>query len=363
MSERQVSIVDVAQAAGVSYQTVSRVINKSGPVRDKTRQKVLEAIDRLHYHPSWSAKALKTQRTRTIGVIASQINFSGPLLTLGSLESMAREHGLFVSLATLDENKLTPLDFNEVTESFTRLGVEAIIIVAPTEAILTLALENSPHIPLVIVTAQEGLQSIDTRTFDEQKVKFVFTDVDGVSRDIAQRMVKRGTKTVYFLSGPHQWRDAVLRENAARRACAAYDMEFSVIDVNDWASNAAYDRVTTYIRHHGKARFAKSAIWAVNDALAVGALRAFYENGLYAPRDMTIVGYDNMQATESLVPSLTTVDPNYTEVGSSAMRMVLDMLGYTNGSDTSEVADAVQIAEDTPRAQIIKPRLIVRESL
>lgn len=371
MSESKVSMVDVAKAAGVSYQTVSRVINNSPLVRDSTRLKVQEVIAQLGYRPNLSAQSLKSQRTRMIGVIASQTQYSGPLLTIAAIESMARSRGLYVCVATVDEARLNPADFADVEENFIKLGVEAVVIVAPTEAMVTLALDNSGRVrvPHVIITAAEGLQDLESRRFDAAQVKFVSTDQDEASDVVACALAASGVTQVYYLDGPQQWRDAFTRRAACERACARVGVAVSVLEMNDWVSKNAYERVGALLArsaHQKTPAFepafkpGRVAFWAANDLLAMGARRAVLEAGLRVPDDVCIVGYDDMPGTESLVPPLTTVNPNYERVGSTAMQLVLDMLEYS----TDEDEDAVELvaSENLDCVYMVQPQVVLRAS-
>ncbi|WP_018142484.1 LacI family DNA-binding transcriptional regulator [Alloscardovia criceti] len=361
MGENKVSIIDVAKAAGVSYQTVSRVINNSPSVRQSTRRKVMEAIEKLDYHPSLSAQSLKTQRTRMIGVIASQAQYSGPLLTIAAIESMARSRNLFVSVATVDESRLNPTDFSQIEESFVKLGVEAVVIVAPTEAMVTLAVESRVHVPRVIITAAEGIQDLQSRQFDARCVKFVSTDQDQASEQIVQALIAGGITRIYYLDGPQQWRDAYTRRVAAQRASMRANVNFELVEINDWDSITAYEKMSSFLRTHGADCVKDCALWGANDLLAMGAQRAVIEAELSVPQDVCIVGYDNMPGTESLIPPLTTVDPNYAQVGLLAMRLVLDMLKYEE-LDKDEETQSFQRFPGMDNVFMIEPSVILRNS-
>lgn len=358
----------------MSHQTVSRVINNFSAVREKTRRKVEKAIEKLNYHPSLSAQSLKSQRTRMIGVIASNTQYSGPLLTIAAIESMAREHGLFVTVATVDEARLNPAEFTDIEESFIQLGVEAVVIAAPTEAMVTLAVESKVNVPRVIITAPEGLQKLSQRTFDSSRVKFVCTNHKIVSESIVNALHGSGVTNVYYLSGPQQWRDAYTRRVACERACELSGLPLHVLDMNDWVSANAYDTVSAMIRG-GKIEFSadkaqRTAFWGTNDLLVLGsAQRALVESGYRVPDDVCIIGYDDMPGTESIIPPLTTVNPCYEEVESTAMQLVLDMLNYSSNAETvgTEIENAkVKSAETVTIAgtmATVEPRIIFRDSL
>ena len=117
-------------------------------------------------------------------------------------------------MATVDESRLNPADFSEIEESFVKLGVEAVVIVAPTEAMVTLAVESHVNIPRVIITAPEGMQQLSSRNFDSSRVKFVSTNQDAVSEQIVHGLRASGIERVLYISGPQQWRDVYTRCHA-----------------------------------------------------------------------------------------------------------------------------------------------------
>lgn len=127
------SIFEVAKLAGVSHQTVSRVINDSPNVSPATREKVELAIAELGYRPSNSARSLASNRTRTIGMIAGGQRFYGPVTALSSIEATARAHTMFVSVAMVHEAECTQLEFDDLCGMFMQQGVDAFIFLTPTE--------------------------------------------------------------------------------------------------------------------------------------------------------------------------------------------------------------------------------------
>ena len=118
--------------AGVSHQTVSRVINHSPDVSDATREKVQKAIDALGYRPSNSARALASHRSRTIGLVAGGQRFYGPISAISSIEAMARQHGLFMSVSMVHEALCSQTEFDELCSTFDEMNVDAFIFLTPT---------------------------------------------------------------------------------------------------------------------------------------------------------------------------------------------------------------------------------------
>lgn len=371
MDKKKVSIVDVAHAAGVSYQTVSRVINNSPSVRESTRKRVREVIDQLDYHPSLSAQTLKNQKTRMIGVIASQTHYAGPLLTLAAIETIARDYGLFITLATVDETELHSRDFQQIEDNFIQLGVEAMVIVAPTEAMVTLAVEAHGKVPRIIITAPEGMQSLESREYDDSTVKFVSIDPYRVSEQIAQALAQQHVSRVYYLSGPQQWRDAYTRQKACMVACDTCGLPCDVVAMDDWGSVAGYERTRELLETIAESESHGYAVWAANDLLAIGAYRALHEKRVHIPQDVKVIGYDDMPGVDSLMPALSTINPNYRTVGSVAMQVVLDVLQYeplhesVSHSKAAEALDGTALDKAFRKGNMymVQPAIVARESL
>ena len=132
-ANKRPSMFEVAKMAGVSHQTVSRVINHSPDVSDATREKVQKAIDALGYRPSNSARALASHRSRTIGLVAGGQRFYGPISAISSIEAMARQHGLFMSVSMVHEALCSQTEFDELCSTFDEMNVDAFIFLTPTD--------------------------------------------------------------------------------------------------------------------------------------------------------------------------------------------------------------------------------------
>ena len=147
---------EVAKLAGVSHQTVSRVINHSPDVSDATREKVQKAIDQLGYRPSNSARALASHRSRTIGLIAGGQHFYGPISTISAIETMARQHGLFVTVSMVHEALCSQEEFDDLCRTFDEMNVDAFIFLTPTDVMFSAACRTRIAQPRVIVTSTHG---------------------------------------------------------------------------------------------------------------------------------------------------------------------------------------------------------------
>ena len=329
---------EVAKLAGVSHQTVSRVINNSPDVSDTTRARVQEAIKQLGYRPSNSARALASRRSRTIGLIAGGLKFFGPISAITSIESMARDHGLFMSVMMVHEALCTQAEFDDLVDTFNEQNVDAFIFLTPTDVMLDVACRSRVTQPRVIVTSTHGGISMrEARSLlpagDLERTAFVGIDQWGAMADVMRLVKSAGHRRVLYLAGPHDWRDAATRLAAWETLSAAESIQTQVMRCGTWESGEAYAKMNRLIDTAGVTGAPlPTVVVAANDAQAVGVARALQEHGLRIPQDVSLVGFDDMTAMDNMFPPLTTVRPDFEGLGTAAMREVLRLLGEGQGA-------------------------------
>ena len=292
------SMFEVAKLAGVSHQTVSRVINDSPDVSDATRARVQAAIDQLGYRPSNSARALASRRSRTIGLIAGGLKFFGPISSISSIESMAREHGLFMSVMMVHEALCTQADFDNLCDTFNEQNVDAFIFLTPTDVMFAAACRTRVTQPRVIVTAthgqmtvREGLGLISTE--NKRRTALVGIDQWGAMAKVVALLGEYGHKSALYFAGPNEWRDAHTRLDAWRKLAASRAIDSQIGRCHTWDASEAYA----------------------------------HEHGLRIPQDISVVGFDDMSGVDNMYPPLTTVHPDFEGLGVAAMRETLRLLG------------------------------------
>lgn len=405
MPAKRVSIFQVAQAAGVSHQTVSRVINDSPKVSANTRAKVLKVIDELGYRPSGAARALATRKSKTIALIAGGISYYGPLSTIASVESTARKHGLHVSISIMNEAEYTERDFTQVAHSSIDHGADAFVFVASTDAMLQAALQVKVDVPRVILTSAKGGVELGPWLEQTNNIAVLGIDQHNAIEQIVAHLSEQGHKRLLYMSGPQEWRDAATRKSAwldAVRASLATGnpLQTQIIDVDDWSAQSAYDAMNLYIQtwktscaryqaHEGGAgirhdaasggvsgaddgrdsagtllksnphvefglEHIDSVLWptaivAANDLQAFGIRRALYEHGIRVPEDVSLVGFDDMPVADNAIPPLTTIRPNFSKLGVEAMAALLRMLGEQDeaSAGVAGAAGVAGVATDT----------------
>lgn len=359
----RVSILQVAQRAGVSYQTVSRVINRSPNVSAATRSKVEKAIAALDYHPLNFARALVTRRSRTIGFIAAGVSYYGPISTIGALESRARDHGLAVSVAMFDERQQAQQQFDTIIDSFSAQGVDALVYLTPTVQLLHAALTVRSEHPAVFLASASVQARAAAVGVDPARRRFVGIDQAAGEEQLLDLLVRLGHRRLLVLAGPQEWLDASARLEALKSGAARRGMRYQVVATGSWQANAAEKAVRSFYEGR-KIAECPDVVVAANDLQALGAVRAFARLGIRVPGQVSVTGFDDMPGSDTVIPSLTTIRPDFRALGGLAMAQVLDMLSGKDaaGPVVGRSSHIMRPARVVSGISLIRPTLIVRES-
>ncbi|MCI1833161.1 MAG: LacI family transcriptional regulator [Bifidobacterium sp.] len=359
-AKKRPSMFEVAKLAGVSHQTVSRVINDSPDVSVTTRARVQKAIKALGYRPSNSARALASRRSRTIGLIAGGSRFFGPISAISAIESMARSHGLFLNVTMVHEALCTQAEFNELCDTFDEQNVDAFVFLTPTDVMFSAACHARVSRPVVLVTSthggmsmREGLSLI--RPEDRRRTEVVGIDQWGAVGDVVDLILRYGHRRALYFAGPREWRDAATRRASWMELSKAHSIDSRIVQCNSWDSSEAYARMNHEIDRIGSVGGnLPTVVVTANDGQAVGVARAMHEHGIRIPQDVSLVGFDDMPAMDSLFPPLTTVRPDFEQLGTAAMQEVLWLIG--EGPEPS-------FAASTHGVGLIRARIMKRSSL
>ncbi len=313
-------MADVARLAGVSHQTVSRVLNEHPNVRPLTRERVLAAIRELAYRPNAAARTLVTRRTHTLGVITADTMLYGPTSMLYGFERAAHDT-YFVSVASLPA-----LDRRSMLDSVDRFlgqGIEGIIVIA-TQDTAVAALSHVPaEVPLVAV-------GCGTRA----SVTSVAIDNMAGAAAATRYLFGLGHQTVYHVAGPSSCLDAKERVDGWRQAVREAGAPEPAVLAGDWSAASGYE-----LGGRLAAQPALTAVFCGNDTMALGVIRALTERGLRVPEDISIVGFDDVPEAGFYLPPLTTVRQDFGELGRRALRTLVDrMSGAIPGGRRVRVA-------------------------
>lgn len=325
---RAANIFDVARLAGVSHQTVSRVINDLPNVRPSTRARVEQAIAQLHYSPSPAARALVTKRTRTIGLVTPGISDYGPTSIAMHFNFAARAARYNVeSVSTPSDD---PKAIRSVVEALLRQRVDAIVLVVVDVAVLELVRSLDLRIP-VVVAASTARRSPMIVSIDQYRG----------ARSAVRHLAEIGHTRILHLAGPRNAPDATERVRGWRDELAAHRLEIVPPVFGDWSAASGHRLGTELDIEPGV------AVFAGNDQMSIGLLSALRERGLRVPEDVSVIGFDDVPEAGYLFPPLTTVRQDFDTLGELIMQKVL-----------IAVEEESAVTEDTP----IPTHLVVRQS-
>jgi DNA-binding LacI/PurR family transcriptional regulator len=299
---------DVARLAGVSHQTVSRVLNNHPNVRETTRERVLQAIGQLNYRPNALARGLVTRRSRTIGVISFDTRLFGPASTLLAIEHAARAAGYAVTISSLAH--LDAASVRSAVASLAGQPVDGAIVIAPREGAAQGLRDLRPGLPLVAVEAGYG-----------GEIPVVSVDQFAGAQLAADHLLSLGHRTVWHVAGPADWLEARERVEGWRAGLADAGAAAPPLLRGDWSAESGY-RAGLELADNAEV----TAVFAANDQMALGVLHAFYERGVRVPDDVSIVGFDNIPESAFLIPSLTTVHQDFDEVGRRGLKLLVDIM-------------------------------------
>ena len=322
-------MTDVAARAGVSHQTVSRVVNGFDGIRPETRARVLEAIEELGYRRNLAARMLASSRSGLIGVVSWGSGLYGPSSVVAALEEAAARRGYDVALVTLRD-----FDDDSVSAAFERLlsqAVEALVLVVPHHATLRGLARGSVQVPVVSVLGDTSASAF-TAALDNV----------GGARAAVRHLLDLGHRTVVHVAGPDDFGDAAARVEGWRAELEDAGREVPPLRWRgDWSARSGYVAGQSLA-----ADPAVTAVFAANDQMALGVVRAVVEAGRRVPEDVSVVGFDDLPEAAYFTPPLTTV------------RQEFDVLGQTIMS----LLERALAGEPEPRVPLMATDLVVRAS-
>ena len=335
-ASRQASIRDVAAAAGVSYQTVSRVINEHPSVRDTTRAHVRAIIDQLGFRPNRAARALAGGPVQSVTVLSPNTTLYGYTAALQGIEEAARTAGLTVGVRVVEST-----DPAEVRDAVTRA-------VEPGGALIVIAYDIAGTMALAAVPPRVPMAAlVETPAGDEGDGQpWVWVDDRKAAREATRYLLGLGHRTVHYLGIPSSTHTSQ-RKAGWLAALTEAGTEVPEPVQCGWTPRSGYQA--------GRALAADPGVTALlcgNDDLAIGAMRAMREAGRDVPSQVSVVGFDDIPAAAYLSPALTTVRLDYAEAGRSCIALLQALL-------TPEQLTPDRSVSPAPRPE---PELIIRES-
>jgi DNA-binding LacI/PurR family transcriptional regulator len=322
-------MADVAKLAGVSHQTVSRVLNGMPGVRPETRDRVLEVVTELGYRRNLAARLLASSRSQSVGVVTWGTSQFGPANVLLALEAAARQTPY--RLETINVTSMSTEAFRDAVDQLLERVVEAMVVIVPHETILREAKSLDLDIPTVVV---EG-------DLSEVPLTVGVDNVQG-ARLATEHLLSLGHETVVHISGPMGWAEAHARRDGWRAELEAHGRRVPPLRWGgDWSASSGYQTGRSLAREPDV-----TAVFAANDQMALGFIRALHEQGRRVPEDVSVVGFDDLPEAQFFLPALTTVRQDFVELGHRAMNVLARVLD----------------GEREPTADLVPTTLVVRES-
>jgi LacI family transcriptional regulator len=339
MSDKRLTIRDVAKVAGVSAQTVSRVLNNRPDVAAGTRAHVQQVIAELGYAPNVIARNLSRGRSNTLGVIGFGLTYYGPSSTLTGIEWKANELGYSLNLSLID--RIEPSRVDRILYNFLSQQVAGIIWAVPGNInSFEWLSEKFSAIEIPLVYINKG----------PTKTDFIAAlDNHMGGRLAAEHLIEQGYQRIGIITGPTQWWETRQRLDGWRFAveAAGYEEVDSLIVEGDWNAPSGAVGLQTLLDQNPTI----DAVFISNDQMALGALQAARRLGLRVPEDIGIAGFDDIPEAAYFYPSLTTVRQNPRKLGALAVERISALIQARQENRTIE-----------PGISWVEPRLIIRKS-
>jgi len=323
----------------VSTQTVSRVINERPDVSPETRQRILDIIEQLGYQPSALARSLIQHRSYTLGVVTAGLKYIGPSRTLNGIASKAEELGyalLLDELPRFDTEEIKPL-----IQGLLARHVDGIVWAVPEVGDNHRWIDNifkDLRVPVVFLTMQprSGISTISMENY-----------AGGVLA--VQHLLEQGRHYIGHISGPLDWWEAQERKKAWYDTLkkAGHPVSDSHWVEGNWSSSSGEAACEQLLQSFP----AIDAVFASNDQMALSVLRVAHRRGIIIPRDLAVVGFDNLPESAFFWPALTTIDQNQLELGGRAVQELVTQIEAFQNNQKMEL-----------RPVLLSPDLIVRES-
>jgi LacI family transcriptional regulator len=326
------TIREVAEIAGVSYATVSHVINNTRVVSPETRQRVMDAMAELNYRPNALARSLRQGKTNTLGLVLP--DSANPFFAeiSRSIEDEAFNKGYSVFLCNTELDTRRELFYVDV---LSKKQVDGIIFVAAGDQADSLDFLAREGMPVVMIDRNIPNVEVDAVLTDHQLGGFLAT----------RHLLQLGHKLIACIAGPSSITPSAERITGYRNALEQVDIPYDekLVIRGDYHSQSGMDITHSILQMDPR----PTAIFALNDLMALGALRAAAEAGCSIPGDLAVVGYDDLELSQFTNPPLTTIAQPKKEIGLQAVSLLVERISQNNRP---------------PRRLVLPPELIVRRS-
>ncbi|EKN4689915.1 LacI family DNA-binding transcriptional regulator [Yersinia ruckeri] len=314
MRAKSVTIDDVARYAGVSYQTVSRVLNCSPKVSEKTRTKIEKAIAALHYVPNRVARQLAGKSSDTLGLVTTDLSLHAPSQIASAIKLKARQSGFSVVIAMIDNHD--SLACQRAVNELLSQRVEGILINTPLTQIESAEItQQCAKTPVIFldVDPQSSAYSV------------VFDPFLGTQQSV-QHLLELGHRNIALIAGPKMSISSQLRCQGWLTTLASSGLHPSALVYGNWSADSGYLCVRSLLRDNVDF----TAILVASDQMALGVLRALHEHDIAIPSEVSVIGYDDTADSAYFHPPLTTVRQDFRLLGEKSLSQLISLLGDEN---------------------------------
>ncbi len=331
LASKTITLNDVAQDSGVSYQTVSRVINNSPHVAPHTRAQVVASIQKLGYRPNNAARRLVTGKSCTVGIISYGTHQYGPAQMLLSMERALRQNNYGFALASVDKLSLEFIE--QALGELERHQVDGVILITPLVNLqgkqIQALIKNKPCV-MIDAAQNEPLSSV------------LIDQADGC-RQAIMHLIGLGHTKIAEISGPLSWRDAKVRHETWKKTMQANNLNTTLSLEGNWTAQSGYQATQALLKKDPSF----TAILVGNDQMALGAIRALQEAKLHIPDDVSIVGFDDIPEAAYFSPPLSTIRQDFESLGQQSTKLMLEL---------------IENPDLPPKHHLLQPKLVVRSS-
>jgi len=333
LDKTRVTLHDVAAQAGVSHQTVSRVINNSDRVRPETRLKVEDVIEELGYSPNAIARSMVRGNTHTLGCISPNLTDTVFNKIIESAQAEARRQGFFVLIGTAPSED----EVKSLLDELLNRRVDGLMILNPRSDNRYKLLQPLMEIgiPIIYLKNTPGDEQVSSVICDDKKGGYIAT----------KYLLDLGHTKIAIILGPENEECTSDRLEGYQKALGeqGITLDEDLIVKGNWSPQSGRDAAAKLIG--SKKEF--SAIFSQNDRMAAGAIRNLVEAGYRVPEDFSVIGYDNISLATLIDPPLTTIQQPLIEFGEQAAKIIIDLIKDGNNN-------TIQVS--------LNPKLIERKS-
>jgi LacI family transcriptional regulator len=318
------TIKDIAKKAGVSTATVSYVLNNNGQISEKTRRRILKIVNELNYKRNTIAKSLRTSRTNTIGIIAEDITVFNSSSIIDGINKFVEEQGFHIILTNLRLSKRIGINYSEINSCISEISesidvllsrqIEGIIYIGVHPRNVTGIIRRKINKPLVYTYCYTTRNDYCVNYADKL-----------AAYEITDYFIDIGHEKIAVISGPIDSLATRERLKGYKKAIMDNNIVYNpdYIKTGDWEFVSGFNAIKKILSQKTET---PTAVFAMNDLMAAGAIEAAFRFGHSVPDDLSIIGFDNREFSKFYRPTITTMDLPLNEMGIKSAEILIDLI-------------------------------------